>query len=190
LNGPGGGLGNCTRIGSPLVVDLGGRGIALSDAAHGASFDLYASGETDRLSWFEEPDATPLLVLDRNENGAIDDGRELFGSSTPGPGPHGATFGNGFDALAAFDADGSGFIDAGDAVYASLRLWTDRDRDGKSTPDELAPLAAFGVRAIGLDYALALGQDRFGNMFRERATVFMSNGETRPIVDVYFAERP
>src|SRR6185295_12518342 len=80
-NGPGGGAGNCVRIGSPLVVDLGGRGIRLTAADDGADFDLYGSGGTERLSWFAEPDMAALLVFDRDGDGAIESGRELFGSS-------------------------------------------------------------------------------------------------------------
>jgi hypothetical protein len=175
------------RIGSPLIADFSGAGIALSSAHEGVDFDLYGSGDRVRLSWTKEPASARFLVLDRNGNGRIDSGEELFGSSTPGP--DGRTLPNGFEALAVYDANGDGFVDRADPIYRELRFWADFDRDGTSDERELASLEDLGVRAIGLAYARHGALDAFGNTFGEQAVLHMMNGETRPIVDVYFADR-
>lgn len=76
-----------------------------------------------------------FLALDRNGNGTIDNGQELFG----------ATSGNGFNELAAFDADGNQFIDSGDPIYNRLRIWS-KDQEGNDN------LVALGQQQIGAIY--------------------------------------
>jgi hypothetical protein len=175
----------CRSPSSPLLVDLGGAGIRLSAQAEGVLFDLRADGVPMRASWPRDPRSAMFLALDRNGDGAIDSGRELFGDATQ---LARGTADNGFEALAQYDANADGVIDAKDPVFAALSLWSDLDRDGRVGPRELAGLEDRGVRAIHLDYRPSGRVDSFGNAYREVASVVLSNGETRDIVDVWLAE--
>ena len=111
-------------------------------------------------------------MLDRNNNGRIDSGEELFGSRTPAYAESvDPRTENGFDALLMLEGPGYGggtpdrIIDARDTAYSRLRLWFDRDRNGVSEPGELVPLAEAGVLAISSQYKENARRDAYGNKF-------------------------
>lgn len=129
----------------PLVLDLAGNGFATRGLQDAVRFDLDADGRTDQISAPTGDDA--LLALDRNGNGRIDDGHELFGDQ------HGAA--NGFAELARYDDNGDRRIDAADAVFERLRLLR-FDTQGRQQSQSLnqADVAAIELQAHDVKQAL------------------------------------
>ena len=166
---------NCSCL-SPIVVDVAGNGFSLTNAAGGVPFDITSDGVPDQISWTSVNSDDAWLALDRNGNGRIDDGSELFGSSSPQPYLTGNETKNGFRALAMFDnpeygGNNDGQIDTKDRVFSRLKLWQDRNHNGVSETDELLSLSESGIHAIELQYHESKRQDENGNWFRYRAKV-------------------
>jgi hypothetical protein len=163
---------------SPVVIDVAGDGFNLTDAPTGVPFDLDGDGVREQLSWTASGSDDAWLALDRNQNGQIDGGSELFGNFTPQPS---STAPNGFNALAAFDradagGNSDGWIGAADAVFGRLRLWRDENHDGLSQPAELRSLGEAGISGISTEYRDGGRRDRWGNRFQYRGKVQNAEG--------------
>ncbi|HSE48332.1 MAG TPA: hypothetical protein VLA96_03905 [Terriglobales bacterium] len=178
---------NCGAC-SPIIVDMDGNDFQLTSFGGGVRFDLNRDGRAGQIAWTSAVSDDAFLALDRNGNGRIDDGGELFGNFTDQPA---SSSPNGFLALAELDkpvngGNGNGVIDPGDVVYWSLRLWQDKNHDGISDPAELLSLSWAGIASIALDYRRSERQDRFGNLLRYRAKVTKADGSSRWAYDVFF----
>ena len=149
----------------PLVLDLDGDGIETIGIAGNSPilFDHDADGTRTGTGWVKPDDG--LVVLDRNGNGLIDSGRELFGNETLLA--DGSKAPNGYAALAQHDSNGDGRISSADAVYGQLRIWQDTNQDGISQAGELHTLADLGIASIGV-----LGSE---------ANVNLGNGNSMPL---------
>jgi hypothetical protein len=161
---------------TPIVIDVAGNGFDLTNAANGVQFDMSGSGVSKRMAWTSANSDDAWLVLDRNGNGVIDNGRELFGNYTSQPEPPAGEKRNGFLALAEYDRLINGgnedrVISRNDSIFRSLRLWQDLNHNGLSEATELFTLQAAGLKTIDLEYKLSKKTDEHGNGFRYRAKV-------------------
>lgn len=172
----------CTIPSTPILVDVDGDGFDLTSAAEGTTFNLNVIGGKEKLAWTRPGSDDAWLALDRNGNGAIDDGTELFGDMTVQPDTVEGEKKNGFRALAEYDklangGNGNGLIDRNDSIFSSLLLWQDANHDGVSDSGELHTLSDLSVTALELDYRLSKKTDRNGNQFSFRAKVRSSKDQ-------------
>jgi hypothetical protein len=187
---------SCEIANSPLLVDTLRNGYRLTSVDEGVLFDLDGDGTPEQVAWTEADSDDAWLAMDRNGNGRIDDGSELFGNHTRAyadrADPQAA---NGFEALkfAQGPSYGQSYadsqIDSRDAVFPRLLLWRDRNHNGISEPEELEPLSGSGLLAISTDYRSSRRVDRHGNEFRQRAKAFWADSESSYIYDVWLKYR-
>lgn len=156
----------------PLTLDLDGNGLSFTHYTQGASFDITGAGKAVSTSFVTGGDA--FLALDRNGNGTIDDGRELFGDQ------RGAA--NGFEELARLDSNGDGTISGQDPSFGQLRLFRDNG-NGRTERGELMSLMQAGISEINLRYANVSANASGGNKLAQVGQFRRSDGSTGQVAD-------
>lgn len=149
-------MGGGLQLKDPLVINFGTGSTELTNRSF--SFDIDADGEMDNIAMLGQ--ACGFLALDKNGDGVINDGSELFGTKS----------GDGFADLSVYDMDGNGWIDEADPIFDRLKIWS-KDATGKDV------LVGLGVRGIG---AIFLGRAptefTLKNMSGETQGVIRSTG--------------
>ena len=133
-------------VADPLVLDFDGDGFETLSVNDGVYFDEDVKGLVEKTAWVSSDDA--LLAIDLNENGTIDNGSELFGTSTRLV--DGTYAKNGFEALSQYDLNKDNVIDSKDEVYSKLLIWQDKNSDGISQDEELMSLSDANIKSISL----------------------------------------
>jgi hypothetical protein len=161
---------------TPIIIDIMDEGFQLTDADNGVVTDMVWPGHRMRYAWTKAESHNAFLYLDGH----------LFGNNTPQPPSKDP---NGFRALAVYDTNHDGVIDALDPIYTELRLWIDANHDGTVQPEELFTLPGMGVYSISLDYTLGKYYDAQGNLFRFRGHLQKeARGVNRTIYDVLLTQ--
>ena len=167
---------------SPLVIDLNGDGVHTLGLEQGVAFDLSGMGQLVKTGWVDQYDG--LLAIDRNHDGQINSGAELFGSGTTLA--NGAKAADGWAALAGLDTNADGVINAMDAQFADLRVWRDADGDGVTDAGELVSLQDAGIASIGLAHDGSVTAQN-GNLLMGQAVVTHTDGSTTQMTDAWLA---
>ena len=161
----------------PLVFDLDGDGITtVSLEESNAFFDLDNNGFAEKTSWVGAKEG--LLAYDKNGDGIINGGNELFGDRTLMKDSK-TLASSGFTALAEYDNNKDGKIDSNDAIYTLLRIWQDSDGDGIASAGELKQLVDLGIVSIGLSYNNTGVTDGANNIQVRTGTFTLADGSTR-----------
>jgi hypothetical protein len=168
---------------SPLVLDLNGDGVTSTFIYEtDTHFDMDNDGVKQRTGWVQTTDA--LLVLDKNKDGIINNGSELFGNNTTLK--NGTLAANGFEALREYDENKDGVIDSKDTIYNSLQLWQDTNSDGITDTGELHTLKELRVASINLGYSTNTDTLEERNTINQTSSFTTIAGDTNAINDVWF----
>jgi hypothetical protein len=169
----------------PLVFDFTGQGVQTIDLSYGVNFDLDSDGDQEATGWIGS--GSGLLTLDINQNGLIDDGSELFGTSTKMN--DGAKASNGFEALAQYDLNLDHVIDVNDEIFSKLQIWLDSNANGMTDDGELRSLEQMGIKSINLQYSEQQGAfDVNGNDHFLKGSYTNSEGVVSEVVDIWFRQ--
>jgi len=182
-------FGQSKRVVCPIILDLDGNGVSVRPPEQGVYFDQNGDGYAERSAWTGTGDG--FLVRDRNGDGKITTGNELFGDQTVMKG--GGTGKNGFEVLKEYDDNQDGVIDGRDTIWSEMQVWQDTNGDGVSQAGELHALSDMGVQSVNLTYTRPGGQlaasgtytKTDGSTARADDAIFSSNTwDTRPTATV------
>lgn len=160
----------------PLVINLEG-GLVHVDESETFDFDLNSDGEKDDISLLGK--GSGFLALDRNENGMIDDGSELFGTQS----------GDGFSDLAAFDEDGNGWIDENDSVFSKLQIWQKSAMQDHLISLDQAKVGALLLFSVESSFTFKEGSDTNAKL-KESSVVLFEDGRTGWMSHLDFSVTP
>jgi hypothetical protein len=169
-------------IGSPLVLDLNGDGITTQSVNNGVKFDIFGIDQKVQTGWVAGGDG--LLVMDRNGDGSINGGAELFGEGTTLV--SGRKAANGYLALSELDTNSDGSISASDAAFSDLMVWVDANSDGVSASPELRTLSSLGITQLDLKAQSSTEVDN-GNIVGLVSSFTTADGNVHQMADVWFS---
>ena len=167
---------------SPLIIDMDGNGVKTISIDKQVFFDLDNNQFAESTGWVDQGDA--ILVWDRDGNGIINSGNELFGNHTVLQ--NGQKAANGFVALAELDINKDKVFDSLDEAWRYLQLWFDYNQNGISEEGELIKLAESGIKNINLSYRNSNFTDENGNAHRQQSSVTWKDGRVSDATDVWF----
>jgi flagellar hook assembly protein FlgD len=166
---------------TPVVLDLNGDGIQTTSIQNGVSFDINNDGKVDQTAWVARGDG--LLVRDINKDGQINNGSELFGSATSLG--NGKTAADGYVAMKALDTNNDGVLDASDAAFGELSVWTDNNGNGMTDGNELTKLSDLGINSLSLN-ATKSSVNNNGNLIGLMGSYTTTDGQMHTMGDVWF----
>lgn len=170
---------------TPLAIDLNGNGIQTLPSNLEIAFDFYGNNAPIQTGWIHSDDG--LLVWDKNNDGVINNGNELFGDNSLLLDNSKAE--DGFSALSILDSNTNGLIDTYDAPWSELKIWQDKNSDGISQKNELFTLNDMGINSIELNTSQINYYDKNGNFHKLGSSVNWSNGNKTQITDVLFHQK-
>lgn len=165
-------LSNVVRFNDPLVLDLDGNGVNTVGTNLNIHFDNDGDGNKEQTGWISDSDG--FVVIDKNSNGTIDDGTELFGSNTILS--DGTTAQDGYQALKEYDINLDGKIDIRDDVFSQLKIWNDINYNGISEEGELSSLSELGIKSISVNGESSNQVDPSGNKIVKTGVFEFENG--------------
>ena len=170
----------------PIVIDFNKNGITSTRLDNTVYFDHDNNGFKEATAWIEKDDG--LLALDRNGNGKIDNGNELFGNHTVSNTAYGYTdpkATNGYEALKTYDINNDNVIDEKDEIFSKLKIWKDKNLNGITDEGELSSLAHNNIKSIDLNYK-EIAMDENSNTVKQSSKVTLKDGSTLDANDVWF----
>ena len=168
-------------LASPIILDLNGDGISTLSVENGIRFDLSADGSLIKTGWVAPSDG--LLVLDRNLDGVINNGSELFGTSTNLI--NGSKAIDGYQALSELDSNQDGVVNIQDNDFIKLGVWIDSNSDAQTGSGELKSLSDLGITQLNLATNTARDSNQ-GNLIGLTSTYQTSDGSLHEAADVWF----
>jgi hypothetical protein len=162
---------------SPIIMDQDGNGkIDLTSVKDGVQFDIDGNGQKEQVAWTEaKGEQTDGWLALPDEEGDIKSGKQLFGNQWGDA--------NGYERLKQFDDNQDGVIDAQDAIAGKLRMWQDKNHNGKVDAGEMKTLADAGVQSIQLGYTESDETDAFGNELRQQSRFVRTDAKTAEIAN-------
>jgi len=178
---------------SPVIINLEKGDYRVTGSNAPVLFDMAGNGHPRPMGWTAAGADEAFLWLDRNHNGKVTSGAELFGNFTPLQ--NGQLARNGFEALREFDTNVDGVIDERDPIWSRLMLWRDLNHNGISELNEIQPIAGSAVTAIFLNDHWSGRRDTSGSLFKYESLVSIRNASghgvrKQPVYDIFFVPLP
>ncbi|HDG1697678.1 TPA: hypothetical protein PFE29_004584, partial [Kluyvera ascorbata] len=167
---------------SPIILDLDRDGIETLAKQAGIFFDHDGNHFAENTGWVSADDG--LLVIDKDGNGKIDSGNELFGNNTELS--NGSLAANGYEALQELDTNGDGTLNSRDEAWQQLQVWQDRNGNARVDDGELMSLSEASIAAIDTDYKNSTWVDKQGNAHKQIGEVIYLDGSEGQSADVWF----